>query len=319
MKHGVLTAALGAALAATTVAPRAAQAQEIQLRGPLANAVSVRRLVQYRVGRIGLTPTFGITLQDQFSRDLFFGVRAEYHVADWLGLGIWGAFAPVHVDTSLTEQISQRSPARTLMSPQSNANVPVASQFPQQIGRRNFIADVHLSFIPLRGKFALFQNLVADVDFSVFAGAAFIGVEERLSVSQAPSAASGSNNAERELIRQALNRSQRARESRVAVAPTFGINLNFYINRFVAFNVEYRAFPFLWNTSGTDESSVRNRCGAAGNQPCTGVSDIVATYFEPNARDQRSVIDANDRTFQFNQMVNFGLTVFLPTGPRIGE
>lgn len=298
------------ALAGAALASGNAEAQEIQLRGPLAGARSVARLVRYREGRLALTPTFGVTIQDQYSRDMFVGLRAEYHFADWIGLGIWGAAAPIHIDTSLTEQIGQRSPGGT-------PNVPVASRFPQQVGRRNFVIDLHATFVPLRGKFALFQNLVADVDFFIFAGAAFVGVEERADLDER-TIASGQTDPERASIRSALERSQIQRASRVAIAPTFGAGLNFYINRFLSVNLEYRAMPFSWNTSGTDENSTVNRCGSAGNASCAGISDIVATYFETNPANQRSRINADDRSLQLNQMVNFGLTFYLPTAPHIG-
>jgi len=49
-------------LAGVALASSPAAAQEIQLRGPLAGARSVARLVQYRQGRFALTPTFGIQM-----------------------------------------------------------------------------------------------------------------------------------------------------------------------------------------------------------------------------------------------------------------
>lgn len=289
------------ALAGAALAVSPAQAQEIQIRGPLAGARSVSRLVNYRDGRIAVTPLFGVSLQDTFSRDLFFGVRAEYHFADWIGVGAMGAVSPVHIDTSLTEQVAGNS------QPPNPAQVPRRAAFPQQIGRRNWMADVHLTFVPLRGKFALFQSLVADLDFSIFAGAAFVGVEERADTTLAADASP-----------EALNRSQTTRASRVAIAPTFGAGLTFYINRFLALNFEYRATPFSWNTSGTDESSVENRCGLAGTASCAGFSDYVSTYFQRDPSRRRTVIDSNDRSLSFNQMFTFGITILLPTSPRIG-
>jgi len=298
------------ALAGAALAANPAQAQEIQIRGPLAGASSVSRLVRYREGRFAVTPLFGISLQDTFSRDLFFGARAEYHFTDWLGVGVMGAVAPVHLDTSLTDQVKTNS------LPSNPAQVPQASQFPTQIGRRNWMADVHLTFIPLRGKFALFQSLVADVDFFLFAGAAFIGIEERADTcltNNGEMAGSGCTTGNQEN----RNSSQRARASRVAIAPTFGAGLNFYITRFLSINFEYRATPFSWNTSGTDENSTALRCGLAGNEVCTGFSDYAATYFARTPRDRRTIIDSNDRSLSFNQMFTIGVSIFLPTSPRI--
>lgn len=295
-------------LAGVALATSPAAAQEIQLRGPLAGARSVARLVQYRQSRFALTPTFGISLQDEFSRELFVGLRGEYHFTDWLGVGFWGAFAPAHVDTSLTDQITARSPGGTF-------NVPRANQFTNQIGRRNFLFDLHVSFVPLRGKFALFQNLVADTDFYILAGVAFVGIEERADVTLRSSSQysteylSGSQRQTSDEIQRAINASQTNRASRIAVAPTVGFGLNFYLNRFVSIGFEYRIMPFSWNRSGTDENSA--------NSP--GVSDTVANYFQSDVRRRLGVIDSNDRTMSLNQIVNFGVTFFLPTSPRIGQ
>lgn len=294
-----LIAAMLVAGGALASAP--AQAQEIQLRGPLAGARSVSRLVQYRAGRVSLTPTVGITLQDEFSRDMFFGLRADYHLTDWFGFGVWGAASPVHIDTSLTDQIVERAPGNT-------ANVPRAGNFNQQIGRRNFMVDLHATFIPLRGKFALFQSITADVDLYFVAGVAFVGLEERADSTLLNTATPGQR-----------NNSQIARASRVGIAPTFGFGLNFFLNRFVSLNLEYRATPLSWNRAGTDESSTRTSCGLAGTASCEGFSDYLATYFpSPGGGAPRTVIDENDRTLSFNQMVNLGVTFFLPTQPRIG-
>ena len=51
-------------LAGVALATSPAAAQEIQLRGPLAGARSVARLVQYRQGRFSLTPTVALSLAD---------------------------------------------------------------------------------------------------------------------------------------------------------------------------------------------------------------------------------------------------------------
>jgi len=319
VKRLIATMALvGASLAVAG----SAQAQEIQLRGPLAGARSVARLVRYREGRIAITPMAAITIQDEFSREIFFGLRGEYHFTDWLGVGLMGAIAPVHIDTSLTEQITAGSPGNT-------GNVPNRTYFPQQVARRNWMADLHVSFIPLRGKFALFQSLVADVDFFLFGGVAFVGVSERRASTRSGSGAVGTAGANGNLNglpytvttdnRRRLEDDQRAQESGVSIAPTFGAGLNFYINRFISINFEYRATPFSYNTSGTDESSTLTRCGINGSEACDGIPDYVASYFERNPNNRYAAIDSNDRSLHFNQMVSLGVSIYLPTGPQIGQ
>jgi outer membrane beta-barrel protein len=299
-------------LAGASLVTSSAAAQDIQIRGPLAGARSVARLVRYRENRLSLTPTVGITLQDEFSRELFFGLRANYHFADWIGVGL-GFAGAAGLDTSLTTQIASRSPGNT-------ANIARRANFPDQIGRRNYMIDLYATFIPLRGKFALFQNLVADLDLYFVAGVAVVGVTERADTPAAglQSQTAGLDAVAAANVRAAWARSQTERASRLAVAPTFGFGLNFFINRFVSVNVEYRATPFSWNRSGTDENSTATRCGPAGNASCEGFSDLVSTYFETTAARRVSRITSDDRSLSFNQMVSLGVSIFLPTSPRVG-
>ena len=52
------------------------------------------------------------------------------------------------------------------------------------------------------------------------------------------------------------------------------------------------------------------------------VSDLSARVMDvhyPRASLSRDIIDANDRSWDMNQQVNFGVTFFLPTAPRIGQ
>lgn len=296
-------------LAGATLASSSAAAQDIQIRGPLAGARSVARLVRYRENRLSLTPTVGITLQDEFSRGIFFGLRANYHFTDWIGIGA-GFMGAAGVDTSLTTEISQRSPGNT-------PNIPNRANFPQQIGQRNYMIDLYATFIPLRGKFALFQNLVADLDFYIVAGVAFVGLTERADF-QVASQTDGLSEAQATSLRASWARTQTATSGRVAVAPTFGAGLSFYLNRFLSVNLEYRATPFSWNRSGTDESSTEMRCGPSGTASCAGFSDAVSTYFASNASQRVARVTSDDRTLSFNQMVTLGLSIYLPTSPRIG-
>ena len=296
-------------LAGATLVTSSAAAQDIQIHGPLAGARSVARMVRYRENRLSLTPTVGITLNDEFSREIFFGLRANYHFADWIGVGL-GFMGAAGVDTSLTTQITARSPGNT-------PNIPSRGNFPQQIGRRDYMVDLYATFIPLRGKFALFQNLVADLDLYFVAGVAVVGVTERADFSLASQTA-GLDAVQVSNLRRQWSNSQTARASRLAVAPTFGFGLNFFINHFVSVNFEYRATPFSWNRSGTDENSIENRCGAAGNTSCAGFSDAVSTYFATNASQRVARVTSDDRTLSFNQTVTLGVSIFLPTSPRIG-
>lgn len=310
-------------LGATAVAS-SAMAQDIQITGPLAGAPSCRRCVQYRAGRFAASPSFGITLQDDFNRALIVGANLQYHFNDIFGIGLYAGYAVGQVPTSLANNASQYAGidngGMTTNMFRASPNVPSRENFLRQLGRMGLILALpQLSLTPLRGKFALFQNVFIDADVSIFAAPAMILVEERANFDQfdAQAGSTSAPNSDRVLA------SQTARATRPAFTGMFGAGLNFYFNRFLSLSIEYRAFPFSWNTSGTDENTTARTCGGNGMQSCAGSPDyLVSPMNNAVAMGQpggRFLLDANDRTFRWNQMVNFAFNIFLPTAPRISD
>jgi len=300
-----------------TAAASAASAQEIAISGPLANAQSCQHCVLYRAGRFTISPSFGITLTDTYDRVLFVGGALNYHFNDILAIGVWGAGGVAHIPTALTDQIQQQlsSPGVT-----STYNIPDGSRFSQQVGQIGWIISApQLTLIPLRGKLSLFQNIFIDTDFYIFAGLGIVGVTERADFD-----AADSNGNVRSVQSPEVQASQIARTTRAAITGTFGLGLNFYMTRFLSLSVEYRAYPFAWNTSGTDEHSQSNRCGAAGMDSCARFPDQqverdLTAGVPPGGAGGRFLVNDFDRAFEWNHMVNFSLNFFLPLAPRISR
>lgn len=283
-----------------------ASAQEVQIKGPLAGAPAVRHMRVYRDGRFQLQPQFSSTLVDEFSRTLFVGAQIGYHFTDWLGIHGFFDYG-ISLDTDLTDQIS-RNGQRT----DTNAlSLPSPAGFPNQIGQLKFLTGVQATFIPLRGKLALFQALFVDTDFYLFAGVAFAQVQERANVKRQGSmpalcsaaglrAAREDGPAAFDTANRRCLETQDATSTRLAVAPTFGVGLSLYMTEYLALTLEYRAFPFKWNTSGTDEGGQdRSRREASGGSFPDGE------------------IDENDRTKQFNQSFRLGFAFYFPVRGEI--
>lgn len=270
------------ALAIMASASRA-QAEDVQLTGPLANAPACRHCRLYRQGRVQLQPFVGFTLQDEFSRTIFTGLQVNYHLFDWLGLGVWGGFGAIHLDTALTDEVSSEGES----TERNRLSFPSRNGFSDQIGEIQWMVAPQVTFSPLRGKLGLFQQIFADTDFYLFGGVAFVGVSERADVSD-PNVCAG------ETVSDACLATQSDQASRVAIAPTFGAGLTVMIQEWFGLAFEWRAFPFAWNTSGTDEA------GSRGLFPDGVISD-------------------DDQIFHFNHMVNVGFTFYLPTSAGIGE
>src|SRR5678815_658250 len=96
-----------------------------------------------------------------------------------------------------------------------------------------------VTLVPFRGKIAIFQSIYADTDLYFFVGPAFVGVKERGDCS--PRTANDCSSAASFNLK-----------SRMAIAPTFGLGLSFYVNKWNAFGFEWRAVPFSRNTGGFD-------------------------------------------------------------------
>ncbi|MEO8876552.1 MAG: hypothetical protein ABI461_13260 [Polyangiaceae bacterium] len=281
---------LGAATAlATLVSSTPASAQEYQLTGPLAGASSSKHLRLYRKNRIEVAPTASFTILDEYRRTILFGGRLQYNLADWIGIGVWGAYGAISSSTDLTDQIDQVAPrnSRTASNVnhgpvQANGSYPSAS-FGDQTAKMQYVIVPQVQLVPLRGKFAIFQKIFVDTDAYIHGGVAFVGLQERgFCGAQAQPVCTDPNSF--------------ALASRLAIAPTFGLGLNFYINNFLSLGVEYRALPFSWNRAGFDSRG----SGTDGNTP-----------------DQK--VDEQDRTFKFNQMMTISLGFSFPTAPKLSE
>ena len=265
---------------ATSLIASVASGQEIQLTGPLKGAPAVRNLRLYREGRFEIAPSASFTLLDEYRRTIFVGARAQYNFKDWLGVGVWGGYGLGSSATDLTDKIDTNSPRGVQTATQIS---PSKGGFNEQTGRMQWVAAPQVTFVPFRGKLALFQKLFTDTDMYASLGVAFVGTKER-GVCGAAGQVSCSDPKSFALA------------SRVAIAPTLGVGFNFYFAQFMSFNLEYRALPFAWNRAGFDQRGAGND----GKFPDTK-------------------IDGEDRTFKWNQMITLGLGFSLPTKPTIGR
>lgn len=262
--------------------PRAASAQEIQITGPLAGAPSHKQLRQYRKGRFEVAPTASFTLLDEYRRTILLGGKLQYNVTDWLGVGIWGAYGAVSMTTNLTDQITEADKKRAASSRTAINVGRKGNGFEDQTAKMQWVAAPQVQLVPFRGKLALFQKLFIDTDAYIHGGLAFVGLQERgdCGASSTP----------------CTNQDTFALKSRMALAPTFGLGLNFYPSNFISFGFEYRALPFSWNRAGFD-----NKGGA------------------PDGKFPDNQVSSDDRTFKFNQMVSVHVGFSFPTKPKLSN
>ena len=214
-------AALGFGL---TAFEKSAEAQEIQITGPLAGAPAVRKLRLHRDGRFEIAPSISFTLLDEYRRTLIPGLRLQYHFTDWFGLGVWGGYG-IQYNTGLSDELQQkavddRACARNSAQPACRltaVNLTHNKLADDQLGRIQWIAAPQVSFVPFRGKLALFSALFVDTDVNIFLGAAIVGLQERAECGGA---------------KKCDAQASFTLASRIVPAPTFGLGLNFYPTKF---------------------------------------------------------------------------------------
>lgn len=270
------------------VAP--ADAQEIQLTGPLAGAPATRRLRLRREGRFDIAAFATFSLLDEYRRTIMPGLRANYHFFDWLGVGLWGGYG-LSYNTALSDELQTKAIndractinpnsmacKRTAVSLCRNGDDCLADN---QLGRLTWMVAPQVTVVPFRGKLSLLGEAFLDTDISFFVGPAILGVNER---------------AECELGA-CTDEAAFALEHRVTATATFGFGFNMYPLPYLGFGAEFRGTPFEWNTSGFDN--------AGGGED---------EAFPDNA------VNGADRALHFNPMLTVYVSVQLPTEVPISD
>jgi hypothetical protein len=317
LKSTLLLAAMGVSFLGGSF-EKEAHAQEILLTGPLKGAPSVHSLRLYRKSRVEIAPTATFTLLDEYMREIFVGARLNYNITDFLAIGAWGAYAPnpLKLETGLVDKIQAESDQR---GQQNAARLAQAQQpilqnrltslnlghdFKKQLGTIDWIIAPQVTFVPFRGKIALFQSIYIDSDLYFFAGPAIAGVTERADCKGPTSTLQGGCSSERPSgVNDANgtpipipNAETFPTASRVAIAPTFGLGFTFYVNRWNAVGFEWRAVPFSRNTGGFD-----NHGGG------------------PNGDFPDQAVDSKDRDLKLNQMLSVSWNFYVPFDFQVGE
>lgn len=288
-----LTSVLAAGLALLAFA-ETASAQEIQLTGPLAGAPAVRKLRLYRQARFEIAPAVSFTLLDEYQRTILLGARLTYNLTDWFGIGVWGGYGGlIRIPTSLTDHIQEVNESRRADAVMRNVryedtitgrltSVNLGADLKEQIAQVDWMVSPQVTFVPFRGKIAIFSAIYADTDVYFFGGPAFVGLQERQNCQTIECSNPSGAGFER--------------ASRMAIAPTAGLGLTFYANKWSALGVEYRTLAYARNNGGFD---------TAGSGKDKAFPD--------------NRISPDDRSFSFTHLVTVSYNFYLPTQYRVSE
>jgi outer membrane beta-barrel protein len=134
------------AIAGVTAFLGLAESASAQRRASLEEGPIVRRKLLFRSSRFELNPRLGFTLGDSYKRNLLVGADINYYLTNEFGLGATGYFGAVQLDTDLLEQIN------ATVDPNVTKDLSYAST--------QLLFDVHISYAPLYGKFAIFDTIL---------------------------------------------------------------------------------------------------------------------------------------------------------------
>lgn len=161
----LMIAAIAASTSSLSPMTSTAWAQEDEFEDEGSNSLeegpSVRRQLLLRSGRFELTPSFGMSLNDTFVRNLLVGVDFSYHFTNSVGFGGSFHYGIVGLPTDETANVADKG----------NINDNVKNQL--QVSQLQFAADLGIVWTPIFGKMALW-GLIINYDVHLFAGGSLL-------------------------------------------------------------------------------------------------------------------------------------------------
>ena len=138
----------------------AQQEVDISSMPPIMNRIMLRQ------GRFELSPSLGITLNDEYSRSVLFDLTGAYHIKEWMGVGL---------------ELIYGQPVKTWLA--ENIEEQIGGGFTISRSYVNLLIVPYVQFTPLSGKFVLANKVLGygDIHIDLGAGMSYVGATGALS------------------------------------------------------------------------------------------------------------------------------------------
>jgi outer membrane beta-barrel protein len=286
MRTLIKFAALALVLTALPATPAHADRRNL-----LEGQPAVRRQPLMRNNRFELAaPVMGVTVGQDFFDTITLGLRAQYHILDWLSVGVDFGGSPdvFNVENSLTGSITGKLP--TTLAGRSNDLAPTRDAALAAMSRIRWVLNAQVNFTPFSGKLALFRHAFAAYDFYIFAGAGIVDLYNKCGTG------TGAGNPCQ--IADSLGAVPfDPGNAGVKVGPTVGAGAHFYITRYLGLFFEFRD-TVLWNNP-------------------SGFSRNVTLVPTRNPDGTPRTISVGDNSANNTMWFMFGLSLMLPLEPRV--
>ena len=264
------------------IAP-AANARESSLVGQPA----VRHKQELRDQRFELSPTFEMSVAADYKSTLAGGLKAEFHLTDYLSAGGM-LFFGTSVDTALAEQIRSTLPTSQTSAEAAADLTPTREQFDKHMNTTPLHGAVSLTLTPWFGKMAAFGKAFVNFDVYITTGLAFAQTKNGLVKDFCAPVRENPLEVEPAKYRFSDPRNDCAYNSGFSPGLLLGTGLHVYVNKWVAIDFSVHNYMFNDNPSGFD---------------FTG--------------DQK--VDDQDRRFQSHLFFGVGASMFLPAKLQISR
>jgi outer membrane beta-barrel protein len=242
--------------ALTLAIPTVAHAQR---KSPLADAPAIRKRVELRETRFELGAGLVSTVNQPFYHGLMVGVRAGFHLTDWLAISGIGAFNVSPISTGFHDRLIETLPQMAVPRPEMDFRAPSVNTANSGINKPGMVFAGQVELTPFTGKYSLFGKLFAHYDFYLLGGVAAVNLQ---AVNPGAPACSDTNAANLVCVVTGMK-----------LGGTVGGGFHSFFNDFLALNVELRSVVIKDNPAGRDVNGDQQ----ASNADLTWTPHLMAT------------------------------------------
>ncbi len=258
---------------------------QLEYHDPLSGQPAVRRRVLYLPKRIELTPSLGVTFLQDFRHTMTIGLKTEYHFNDYLSLGVAGHFRIYSMESGLTDEMLGTLPS-TMSTNTWVDPTPSKAAMKAALDDVGWYANLYLAYTPAFGKMGIFATYFFNFDVYFMGGGAavYLNPGNLSGYADTPDApASGKLH---------IIYKDGYENGGLKYGPMAGLGIRVYINRWIAFNTEFRWMYIKRNDAGFDRTG-----------------DYVVS--QVNGKPWL-IVDENDEAWESLMFFHFGASLFYP-------